>query len=204
MISLLFYLIIFFAIAILCFYCVCFIIKLWTGCTTNEAIKKIHRFCTGTAQQQLYADAGFSDEIWANIRNIIGDKRFQQLKNLSNTAISVPLLSYGMNGGLPYIAVSVFCLDNNEKQILETVLTNIVKRYLDMYGYETDILPNWKIRCDLNMPVLEIRYARTQGEKRALGIYKQIYQKKIVQQYEPVTDDTDCEDLNDETNIFRV
>lgn len=186
------------------FYAACHMIRLWTGCTTDEAVQKIHRFVTGRAQYHFCDDTGFANEVWSNVRNIIGDKRFQKLLNLSNTAISFPLLTHGINGGLPYVAISVFYTDDNEKQVLESVLVNLVRGYLERYGYGTNISVKWRTRYDLRMPMLVIEYARTEEEKRILAICLKANQKKIVKQYTPVTDDTEDEDLNDESDIFGV
>lgn len=70
------------------FYTVCHIIKLWTGCNYNEAVSKLHNIMNGKVQYQFCNDMGFANEVWKNVRNIIGDKRYQQLVYISNTAIA--------------------------------------------------------------------------------------------------------------------
>lgn len=185
-----------FVLAIICYYGACHIIKLWTGCNNSEAEVKLHNFFNGTIQYSFCNDVGFANTIWDNIRNVIGDKRYNQLVQLSQTAISTPLLSFGENSGLPYIAISIFYVDDNEKQILESVLTNVVTMYLKTYGFNKSILANWKRRYDLNMPYFEVRYAQTQEEKRILNIELQNNQQNILAINTEVMDDEDNEDLN--------
>lgn len=177
------------------YYAVCHIIKLWFGCNDNEASTKLHNFLNGKAQYQFYNDIGFANDVWENVKNIIGDKRFEQLVKLSNTAISTPLLSFGENSGLPYIAVSLYYLDANEKLVLENIITNLVKNYLQIYGYNVQILVDWKVRYDLNMPFLQIKYARTQEEQRLLDIGIRNNQQVIVSRNSIITDDTETEEL---------
>lgn len=178
------------------FYATCQVIKLWTGCNSNEAVAKLHNFMNGKVQYTFFNDMGFANDMWENVKKVIGEKRFQQLVNLSNTAINTPLLSFGENSGLPYIAVSLYYEDENEKQVVENVLSNLVVRYLRIYGYETQLLVNWKERYDLNMPFLEIRYARTRDEKRILAIGLQNNRQSIITRNNAIIDDTEIEDLD--------
>lgn len=65
-----------------------------------------------------------------------------------------------------------------------------------MCGYDTQILVDWKVRYDLNMPFLEIRYARTPDEKRILTIGLQNNRQIAVTRNSAVIDDTEDEDLD--------
>lgn len=186
-----------FAIGIGGFYIVCHIVKLWTGCNTSEAISKLHNFINGKALYTFNNDIGFANAVWDNVKNIIGDSRFNQLLKLSQTAITTPLLSFGENSGLPYIAVSLYYSNDNEKQVIENILSNLVVTYLKMYGYGELILTDWKIRYDLNMPFLEIRYARTTEEQRILNFVLQSSQEQIISRNSDVVDDTEVDNLNE-------
>lgn len=186
-----------FIIAIVSYYAVCHIIKLWTGCDDEEAVAKLHNLINGKAVYSFENDFGFENAVSENIRNIIGEKRYNQLIKLSKTAISTPLLSYGYYSGLPYIAISLYYEDDNEKQVLENILTNLVYSYLRIYGYNTNILVDWKIRPDLKMPYLLIRYARTKEEQRIIEVTLQNGVKSIIDTNTDVTDDTEDDDLND-------
>lgn len=186
-----------FIIAIVSYYAVCHIIKLWTGCDDEEAVTKLHNLINGKAVYSFENDFGFENAVSENIRNIIGEKRYNQLMKLSKTAISTPLLSYGYYSGLPYIAISMYYEDDNQKQVLENILTNLVCSYLRIYGYGTNILVDWKNRPDLEMPYLLIRYARTKEERRIIEIALQNSVKSIIDINTDITDDDDGDDLDE-------
>lgn len=179
------------------FYLVVKIIKLWTGLTTQEAIAKIQAFFSGAPQHTLTTDCGFVEEIWGNVKNVIGESQFKQLQDLSKTQIMQPLLFFGEQSKLPFIGVSIYCTDDNQKQILEHILSNIVKKYLAIYGYSTEAITLWKMRNDLNMPVLIVRYARTPEELRILHILLQQQQANIVTKNSEIVDDTEEECLDE-------
>lgn len=179
------------------FYVACYIIRLWTGCNHNEAVAKLHSLLNGKIQYSFSNDEGFVSAVWENVKNVIGEKRFEELRKLSNTSITTPLLSFGMESGLPYIAVSVGRIDDNEKAILQHILPNLVKKYLHIYGYGEDVLIDWKERFDLKMPFLEIRYARTSEERRILGIAMHYDQQDFIAKNGDVIDDLETDDLNE-------
>ncbi len=183
--------------AICLFYAMCYIVKLWTGCDMNEAVRKIHNFMNGTANIDFTADEGFIEEIWTNVRNIIGDNKFNQLIKLSNSCIGTPLLSTGYNSGLPYIAVSVYYADEGEKQRLECVLTNVVSKYLHIFGYDTRVLVDWKKRYDLDMTFLELRYAKTKEQKLILNNMQRRCRDEVITRNTDILDETEEEDLNE-------
>lgn len=184
-----------FVVVIALYYGVCHIIKLWTGCDEEEAVAKLHNFFNGQAGLSFENDSGFVNNMWYNVRNIIGDKRFDQLMRLSQTAISTPLLFFGIEGGLPFIAVCVYYNDENEKRVLQVVLTNLTRKYLKVYGYDDTVVVDWKMRYDLNMPYLEIRYARNKEERRILDLHLSNEGNEIITRNSDVNDDDDDEDL---------
>lgn len=104
---------------------------------------------------------------------------------------------FGYNSGLPYIAIVVNYADDSEKRIIESVLNNLVKQYLQIYGYKARVLSDWKTRYDLNMPYLEIRYATNKEENRIMDIVFQNEQRKIIYQNSEITDDEDENDLEE-------
>lgn len=178
------------------YYLVIHIIKMWTGCDTNEATRKLQNFVNGKAHYNLSNDSTFVNDIWCNVQNIIGEKRFKQLVDISNTMIDTPLLYFNDNAKIPTINISLYITDDNEKQILENILVNVVKNYLRMYSYSTYVFVEWLVRYDLNMPYLQISYARTTEEKEALRVYLNSYQKNILDQNNDLQDDTEEVDLN--------
>lgn len=80
----------------------CYIIKLWTGCNTDEAVAKIQNWMNPTVQYQFQNDLSFANAVWDNVRNVIGNGRFKRLERLSNTAITIPLLFFGMDTSITF------------------------------------------------------------------------------------------------------
>lgn len=179
------------------FYLVIHVIKQWTGCDNAEAEQKLHNFLNGRKLYSFNNDEGFKNDVWNNIRSIIGNKRFEQLCRLSHTMIDVPLLMFGYNSGLPYIAITVNYVDDSEKRIIESILNNLVKQYLQIYGHKTRVLIDWKTRYDLNMPYLEMRYATNKEENRIMDIVLQNEQRNIICQNSEISDDEDENDLDE-------
>lgn len=196
MVEMLLFIIICFVICMLAYYGVIKLIRIWTGCSSNEAVTRLQKFVNGIPNYRLEEDAGLQSEIWENVKKVIGIKRYQQLCALSTTAISTPLFFAGVEGILPFIAVSLYYQDDNEKRILENLIVNVVKKYLQFYGYDTAVLVVWKERYDLNMPILQIRYARNVEERKTLAIGFRNQQQIISMQNSAVTDDTE-DDLNE-------
>ena len=145
---------------------------------------------------KIESDMGLANEIWDNVRKIIGEDRFKQLQALNTTAIYFPLLFFGVESKTPYIAVSIYYKDDAEKKVLENVIKNVVIRYLSSYGYCTTILSTWKQREDLQMPYLEIKYSRDDEEWNALAIQIRERQNAIAINNKPIKDTTEDEDLN--------
>lgn len=186
-----------FIVGISVYYGLRYIIQLWTGCSVSEASLKIQNFINGTPICSLETDINFQNEVWENLRNIIGEKRYNQLVKLSKTAISTPLLFFRENGGIPCFSLSVFCYDDNEQKTIETVVTNITLKYLHLYGYSENIIVNWKKRYDLNMSILEIQYARSEKEQQLLNVILQHHRNAIIANNIDVFDDEDDEELNE-------
>lgn len=113
-----------FLICTISYYVVCRIIMLWCGCNLNEAMAKVHNFINNEQGYAFNEDVGFAHDIWINIRNIVGEKRYNQLIDLSKTAILTPLMYFGEHCGLHYVAISVYlwcrnfsgaCFSNNRQ-----------------------------------------------------------------------------------------
>ncbi len=74
---------------------------------------------------------------------------------------------------------------------------------MKIYGYCEQVLVDWKVRKDLQMPVLVIRYAQNQEERRILGIRLGEIRNNIVAHNTDIKDDTDDEDLDDDDSDER-
>lgn len=146
-----------------------------------------------TVQYQFQNDLGFANAVWDNVRNVIGNGRFKRLERLSNTAITIPLLFFGMDASLPFIGICVYYTDDNEKMVLENVLKNLVQYYLRIHGYSPQVITTWKMRGDLNMPYLQIQYARDKNEQRNMAFTLQQIRENIVAQHSALIDDEEEE-----------
>ena len=187
-----------FLLCIICYYVVCRIIMLWCGCNMHTAMTKVHNFINGEKGYAFNEDFGFANDVWTNIKQIIGEKRFGQLVDLSQTAIYTPLMYFGEHCGLHYIALSVYYENENEKEIIKNVISNLVRQYLQVHGYTDEILSDWIYRDDLRMPVLRIKYAVSDNEKRVMLLTKQHQCQDIITINTDVIDTDDTEDLNNE------
>ncbi len=190
-------LILLFVIVIAGYYGVCHVIRIWTGCDFEQASTKLHNYFNGTITYDFTNDNSFVDAVWFNVQNIIGVKQFEQLKRLSNTAIGTPLLTFTVYGGLPTINICTFCDSDTNKQRLETALTNVVKTYLNTYGYDNTILVEWKMYENLQLPYLQIRYARTKAERQLIASNLMYEQQRIVAKNSTLIDEEDEEDLDE-------
>ena len=65
-------------------------------------------------------DCGLIDEIWASIRLVLGESRYNQLLQLAKTGTQ--LFSEGYHSGLHCIWLSLFHTNDSEKQRLATIL----------------------------------------------------------------------------------
>lgn len=183
------------------FYITVVMIRLLTGCTFSEAKAKlrvfIKSFMGDNVHYRLEDDVSLVDEIWYNVKSIIGEKRYSQLVSLNASSISPPLLFFDMGKRLPYIIVSLYYTDSNERQILENVIVKIFQSYLRAYHHSATVLTTWRERYDLNMPYLRINYSRNEDELRILNDCIRDYRKTVKNQNSDIIDDTEDDDLNE-------
>ena len=190
-------LVILFALAIGGYYGICHIIMLYSGCDFDGAVKKLNNLVNGKAVYTINNDPSFIVAIEDNVRNIIGEKRYAQLIQLSQAAIGAPLLTFGSCDGMSCVNICMYYKDENEQQVLETVLCNVVRTYLRNYGQCEKILAEWRVRDDLKMPYLQIRYAKNKSELNALQTELYRSAQKVIVQNSSVTDDMDEEELDE-------
>lgn len=178
------------------FYGACFLRSLWTGCSIEEAATWVQNCVGNKTVYQFENDNSFAEKIWENVQETIGDAKYQKLCNLSKTAITTPLLWFGMEAGIPYIGICVPYKDNAEKLVLENLLVDVVIEYLDSSGYYTEVETAWHLRYDLQIPYIKIKYSRTEREHSLLLKELKRKQIKILLPEQPVTDDEEAEDLS--------
>ena len=153
-------------IAVYSFDIVIFVVRLWTGCDRDDAIKKIRNKVNGVVYIPLEEDKGLWTEIWAAIRNIIGDARFEKLKRIYEAIIAASqggISLHGHHSGLPYILIILDQLNATERKLIETVITGIVKRHLKMRGLPDSVIVTWG-QYDNGLEYLEIRFGETEEQ----------------------------------------
>lgn len=187
MLSLLFIIIAILLIAVGGFYAAIFVVRLWTGCNRDEAITRIRNKVNGIAYIPLEEDEGFWSEIWAAIRNIIGDARFEKLRRIYE-ALAASQGGIRLNGhhsGLPYILIILDQLNATEQKLIEAVITGIVKRHLKMRGLPDSVIVTWG-QYDNGLEYLEIRFGETEEQH---NIVRTVLANELRQGTQ--TDDTD-------------
>lgn len=147
------------------------LVKVYTGCSTDEAIAKIQNLINGKVVVPLANDPGYYDEICQALRNIIGDKRYNELAKLDaalRAAGHTPVIACGTVLGVPCGDFTVQPQDDSEKQIIEAVLTGITKKHLAVRGMGPEVIADWKNRMDINSPYLEIRYPDNAQDRKVI------------------------------------
>lgn len=153
-------------VVVLLFYLVRFAIRLWTGCSKEEAAEQIYAVMRrSTADYQLAKDALLIQDLWDAIHTVIGDTRYGQLEQLSQ---HVPVFASGAASGLPYIALAVPYNNANEKAQIESLIRQKVERTLAIHGKPQRVLVDWKPNHGLQMDMIVVQYAETDDEMKIL------------------------------------
>ena len=177
------------------------VVKDWKGCSDEEAAQKIRDFVNGKANVPLAQDPGVYEEICQGLNDIIGDKRYGALVNLNaalRAAGHTPVIASGTNSGLPCITISVQPKDDTEQQTIEAVMIGILRKHLVSRGLGPEVLGDWKKRLDINYPYLEIRYPENAKDRKLIADTIIRTGAAVVVVDNPLTDDTEEEDLTDE------
>ena len=168
------------------FYVVRKIVMLWTGCTKEEATKRIQAFLSQKEEYHLANDIMFMTDIHNALSNIIGDVRYEEFCRLSKTS---QLIKTAYASGLPYIAITVSYENENEKKRLENILVGIVSKYLIIHSMHNSVLADWIENTYVKMPALIIRYAETEEQFKILSACLQVATEKIIEKHQPLKDD---------------
>lgn len=162
------------------------LVMMWTGSTKEEATKKIQTFVSQKEVYHLANDQMLITDIWNAVNDIVGDVRYEELCKLSRTS---QLIDTNFASGLPYVAVTVNYADENEKQRLEYILSDLVSKYLGLHGLCNSVLCDWKENGYVKMPALMIRYAETEVQLKILNACLQEETTKIIKKHQPLKDD---------------
>jgi len=177
------------------------ILMLYNKCSEEDAKKKIASWIQEnvSGSQKIdkdsdsILDAGLIDEIWTRIRLVLGEAIYNQLLKLAG--LGTVLFSENYHSGLPCILISLIYTNDSDKQRIQTALTDIIKERLVPPEYDNRYLVDWRNRSDLDMAVLEIRYAKSEAQRQILDNVIERSRANIVARNAPVIDDTEEVDL---------
>ena len=142
------------------------IVMLWKQCPEEEAKEMIASGIPPKAKESdSILDTGLIDKMWVVIQ-LVDEVLYTQLQNLA--ALGTTLFSADYHSGLPCIFISLLDTDDSKKKRLETILTAVIKQRLTSPEYDTRVLVDWTRHSDLDMPVLEIRYAKSEEQRKIL------------------------------------
>lgn len=174
------------ALIVLLFFITRSLVMLWTGCTAEEAAKKIQEFVSQKKNYHLAEDQILVSDLCEDLKNVIGDVRYQELCKLAK---SCTILNFGYASGLPYIAITVNYIDENEKVRLQNVLANRISSFLTIHHLPKQLLLDWKTNGHLCLPALMIRYAETEEERKILEACLTEEDLKIIKKYQPLMEE---------------
>lgn len=149
------------------FACAVLLTQVFTGCSISEAITKVQSIFKHNENTivALEEDPGLWSAIWAAVRNIIGDARFDKLRRiyeaLASSQGSISL--HGHHSGLPYILIILDQLTDEERRLIEAVVVGIVKRKLRALGLPDSVIVTWG-QYDNGLEYLEIRFGETEEQ----------------------------------------
>lgn len=194
-----------FLIVVGSFVAACFCVGLLTNCDMDTASEKIrnlgNEFWTKYKDRKANNNPALEMELRtdceAGIRQIVGEQQYQQHCVIAASDIDPLLIStrVGDDFNLSRIENSVYYADDNEKQRIESKLTDVAKKCLKRHGYDTRVLKEWRVRDDLHMPVLVIYYAKTSKQKKILDDELASRRQAVVTRNTAVIDDTEEVDL---------
>lgn len=147
------------------------LVKVYTGCSTDEAVAKIQNLMNGKIVVPLANDPGYYDEICQALQSIIGEKRYDELKKLDSALCAAghtPVIACDTDLGLRCVDITVPPKDDAEQQIIEAVMVGITKKHLAARGLGPEVIADWKNRMDINVPYLEIRYPDNAQDRKVI------------------------------------
>lgn len=179
----------------------CKVVKDWKGCSEEEAAQKIRDFVNGKVTVPLSQDPGVYGELCQGLNAVIGNKRYGALEKLDaalRAAGHTPVIASGTNSGLQCITITVQPKDETEMQTIAAIMIDIIRKHLALRGFGPEVLGDWKKRLDINYPYLEIRYPEDAKDRKLIADTIIRTGAAVVVVDNPLTDDTEEEDLTDE------
>ena len=113
---------------------------------------------------ELSADQNYCRECNQIIKDILGDKRYENLCTLN--PYSYTLFFADAHAGNPSVCITVNPSDDSERRQLENILEAKTRVYLTNYRSAPAIetLVSWSENTNLGLPMLVIEYARNKKE----------------------------------------
>lgn len=174
------------ALFLAAFHIIKILIMIFTGCSEQEAIRKIHNFFTENPPYHAASDPQLNNMLWSTVRAVIGEQRFHDLENL---AVIIQIYWTGRLGGLPCIALTVICENDNEKARLESALKANLSQCLQAHGLPGLVLTRWDVNPSVQLPVLVMQYAETESERKIITEWLKQNNKKILSKHHSVKDE---------------
>lgn len=156
------------------------------GCSQEEAHQKIVSFFSDKPPYHITTDSWLINRIWMRIKGLIGDKRFSDLEQISMTAF---LFHSGYMSGLPYIAFTVMYDNENEKIRIEKSVRAELEQCLKIHNFPDKVLTEWSENTLLQLPMLILRYAETESERKIIYAILHEERQKTLQRYHPIQDE---------------
>lgn len=183
----------FILIFLLVYFIVLLLISLVLNCTLEESRHKLADFFNEDTKTQyaIFNDSMLINDVWISIKAIIGDTRFNQMKELNKTSSLFLSIPQDMN----LLGFTIICNDDERIQIENTV-KKLISNKLYIMGMDDRVLSKWGVNEELLLPMLQIKYASTPEESKMVSRYLDLQKQKIISANLPLTDDE--EDLLNE------
>lgn len=177
-------------IFIIAYAIICSLIRICCRCTWDEAREKIKIFLQQSNRDYCYHladDPAFVNRMEDTIKIIMGDKRFNDLCQMAQVDATMKKKNLY---GLPSVAITLVCENDNERLRCENVLSGIVSEFLEMHNYPESTKTEWQINKTFSLPELVIIYSETREQILLLEKLKEMDAKKTAEKYrEPKDDD---------------
>ena len=165
-----------------------YLVRKYTGCKKETAIKKVRCFFSGQPEDPIKCDSFFVDTLLRIIKSVIGESRFNERKMAED---DLPIICFRSDYCPPAIQVAIICADEHEKKRLSTLLARLLTRTLRAKGLCTEYLMTWEMDEELDMPYLQVRYATNADQEEQLLSMKHDRVSDYLNTNRPVVDDTE-------------